>query len=111
MALKEGRLRAEGVLSPKGHLKEGQCCRHFLHRHEPPVPAGSIEVVGVTDDIVAVNKPAGMPVHVAGQYRKNTVQGVLEAGTNILVLKNFGPVTRCKLFCMLFSGEQRSCAV
>jgi hypothetical protein len=32
----------------------------------------------VTDDVVAVRKPAGMPVHVAGQYRKNTVAGVLQ---------------------------------
>lgn len=29
--------------------------------------------------MVAVCKPAGMPVHVAGQYRKNTVLGVLTA--------------------------------
>ena len=119
--------------------------RHFLHRHEPPVPAGSVQVggriekgkkgeqkkkqrekelsvkahrdigertlsaagagqrasqltclrarprpalpgwllcvqvVAATPDIVAVNKPAGMPVHVSGQYRKNTVLGVLQA--------------------------------
>ena len=32
----------------------------------------------MTDDVVAVRKPAGMPVHVAGQYRKNTVAGVLQ---------------------------------
>jgi 23S rRNA-/tRNA-specific pseudouridylate synthase len=29
--------------------------------------------------MVAVNKPHGMPVHVAGQYRKNTVLGILTA--------------------------------
>lgn len=53
--------------------------RHLVHRHEPITPADSIPVLGETQDIVAVSKPAGMPVHVAGQYRKNTVQGILEA--------------------------------
>ena len=38
-----------------------------------------VQVVGETADIVAVNKPHGMPVHVAGQYRKNTVHGILAA--------------------------------
>lgn len=40
---------------------------------------GAWQLVAVTDDVVAVNKPFSMPVHVAGQYRKNTVLGVLEA--------------------------------
>lgn len=53
--------------------------RHFIHRHEPPVPAAAIPVVGLSALAVAVCKPAGMPVHVAGQYRKNTVLGVLTA--------------------------------
>jgi 23S rRNA-/tRNA-specific pseudouridylate synthase len=53
--------------------------RHFIHRHEPPVPAGSITVIGQSEDAVAVCKPHGMPVHVGGQYRKNTVLGILTA--------------------------------
>ena len=36
-------------------------------------------MVGVTDDLVAVSKPATWPVHATGQHRKNTVAGVLEA--------------------------------
>ncbi len=39
----------------------------------------TLQVLAETSDIVAVNKPACMPVHVAGQYRKNTVLGVLQA--------------------------------
>lgn len=53
--------------------------RHLVHRHEPVTTADLIPVLGNTDDMVAVSKPAGMPVHVAGQYRKNTVLGILEA--------------------------------
>jgi 23S rRNA-/tRNA-specific pseudouridylate synthase len=36
-------------------------------------------VLAQTEDIVAVHKPACMPVHTAGQYRKNTVLSVLQA--------------------------------
>jgi 23S rRNA-/tRNA-specific pseudouridylate synthase len=60
-------------------LAAGTRCRHLVHRHEPPVAATHVEVIGTTSKYVAVNKPASMPVHVAGQYRKNTVLGVLSA--------------------------------
>ncbi|GAB4816797.1 hypothetical protein N2152v2_003843 [Parachlorella kessleri] len=79
-ALADGRLRVEGrEATAETALSQGMRIRHFIHRHEPPVPAGPIQVVGETADIVAVNKPHGMPVHVAGQYRKNTVHGILAA--------------------------------
>jgi 23S rRNA-/tRNA-specific pseudouridylate synthase len=64
---------------PDAPLAPGARVAHFIHRHEPPGPAAPPAVVGVTADLVAVNKPAGLPVHAAGQYRKNTVLGVLSA--------------------------------
>eukprot|EP00798_Chlamydomonas_sp_ICE-L_P010299 gene10299-8222_t len=36
-------------------------------------------VIQETEDFVAVVKPACMPVHTVGQYRKNTVLGILQA--------------------------------
>ncbi|KAI7841510.1 hypothetical protein COHA_004902 [Chlorella ohadii] len=79
-ALADGRLRVEGCeVTAETPLRDGQRMRHFIHRHEPPVPAGPIQVVGQSTDAVAVCKPHGMPVHVAGQYRKNTVHGILTA--------------------------------
>ena len=38
-----------------------------------------ILAVDAVHNVLAVHKPAGLPVHVAGQYRKNTVLGHLEA--------------------------------
>jgi 23S rRNA-/tRNA-specific pseudouridylate synthase len=35
---------------------------HRTHRHEPPVK-GCIDLVGETDDLLAVCKPASMPMH------------------------------------------------
>eukprot|EP00803_Ostreobium_quekettii_P004195 evm.model.scf_1301EXC.2 EVM.evm.TU.scf_1301EXC.2 scf_1301EXC:10784-21491(+) len=82
-ALRDGRLRVEDLRKGKiwkgGVLEEGQCIRHLIHRHEPPVLSEPVEVVGITPEVMAVSKPPGVPVHVSGQYRKNTVIGILQA--------------------------------
>ncbi|KXZ50865.1 hypothetical protein GPECTOR_14g116 [Gonium pectorale] len=87
-AMATGRLRVEGKGAtgpggggwpPEKPLRAGMCIRHFIHRHEPPVLAGDVQILGITDDFVAVNKPACLPVHTVGQYRKNTVMGVVQA--------------------------------
>lgn len=44
-ALVTGRLRIEGQEARADTLlRSGMCMRHFIHRHEPPVPAGEIKV-------------------------------------------------------------------
>ncbi|KAJ6339520.1 hypothetical protein OIU77_007474 [Salix suchowensis] len=48
-------------------------------RHEPPVMAWDVPILDKEDDVVTVWKPATVPVHPCGQYRKNTVVGVLQA--------------------------------
>lgn len=85
-AFHAGRLRVENLkgqtidnLELSTPLITGMCVRHLIHRHEPPVLAGDVQVVEVTDDFVAVVKPPCMPVHTCGQYRKNTVLGILES--------------------------------
>lgn len=85
-AFRAGKLRVEGPKkkkAPEIHmdtpLLEGIRMRHLIHRHEPPVPNVAIEIIEADDDYVVVNKPAGIPVHTGGQYRKNTVHGILEA--------------------------------
>lgn len=54
-AVATGRLRVEGRAaaaafgrdggwSAERPLRSGMCIRHFIHRHEPPVLAGDVEV-------------------------------------------------------------------
>jgi hypothetical protein len=44
-AFQDGRLRVEGrQVAMDEPLKTGDCMRHFIHRHEPPVLAGDIQV-------------------------------------------------------------------
>lgn len=49
------------------------------YRHEPPVMALDVTVLHKGEDVVTVCKPASVPVHPCGQYRKNTVVGILQA--------------------------------
>jgi len=60
-------------------VKNGDLVSHTMHRHEPPVTAQPIGIVHEDDDIIAINKPAGMPVHPAGRYNYNSIVEVLRA--------------------------------
>ena len=37
-----------------------------------------MQIVAETDELIVVHKPASIPVHVSGQYRKNTVMALLQ---------------------------------
>ena len=91
-AFADGRLRVEdknASSSQKRKQKEdanefpalvpGQTVRHLVHKHEPPVLCfeNEIEILKEVDDIVAVRKPATVPVHPTGQYRNNSVVEIL----------------------------------
>lgn len=65
-------------------VRNGDYISHLLHRHEPPVKDSPIGIVYEDDMIMAINKPAGIPVHPAGRYHFNSVVEVLryERGGN-----------------------------
>lgn len=74
----------EGGMSVNG--KVAQCetvihpsdiIEHSSHRHEPPVPDTSVEIVGQSGGLLVVSKPAGIPVHPAGRYRHNSLLNIL----------------------------------
>lgn len=60
-------------------MKNGDVISHTLHRHEPPVTAKPIVIVHEDDDIIVINKPAGVPVHPAGRYNYNCVVEIMRA--------------------------------
>ncbi|KAF4307638.1 RNA-binding S4 [Botryosphaeria dothidea] len=60
-------------------VKNGDIISHTMHRHEPPVTADPIGVVHEDEDIIVINKPAGVPVHPAGRYNYNSVVEILRA--------------------------------
>ncbi|KAL2643993.1 hypothetical protein R1flu_011580 [Riccia fluitans] len=79
-AVLRGRIRVNGVkVTPTYVTRDAQKISHFVHRHEPPVLAEHVTVLEEGPDVITVNKPASVPVHPCGQYRKNTVVGILQA--------------------------------
>lgn len=60
-------------------VKNGDVISHTLHRHEPPVTALPISVLHEDEDMIVINKPAGVPVHPAGRYNYNSVVEIMRA--------------------------------
>nr|XP_025616062.1 RNA pseudouridine synthase 7 isoform X3 [Arachis hypogaea] len=80
IAVKCGRIQVDGERVPVSYIvKSSQKISHFVHRHEPPVMACEVPILQKELDVLTVCKPASVPVHPCGQYRKNTVVGILQA--------------------------------
>lgn len=60
-------------------VRNGDIISHTLHRHEPPVTAQPIGIVHEDNDMIVINKPAGVPVHPAGRYNYNSVIEIMRA--------------------------------
>ncbi|KPI38233.1 tRNA pseudouridine(32) synthase, mitochondrial [Cyphellophora attinorum] len=60
-------------------VKNGDVVGHTLHRHEPPVSAQPVGVIHEDDNMIVINKPAGIPVHPAGRYKFNSVIEIMRA--------------------------------
>lgn len=63
----------------KALVKNGDVISHTLHRHEPPVTAQPIGIVHEDNDMIVINKPAGVPVHPAGRYNYNSIIEIMRA--------------------------------
>ncbi|KAJ4503953.1 DRAP deaminase [Exophiala dermatitidis] len=63
-------------------VKNGDVISHTLHRHEPPVTAQPIRIIHETDEMIVIDKPAGVPVHPAGRYNYNSVVEIMKAERN-----------------------------
>ena len=71
------------TVSVSTKIKNGDVVSHTLHRHEPPVTAETIGIVHEDDDMIVINKPAGVPVHPAGRYNFNSVVEIMRAERDV----------------------------
>ena len=60
-------------------VQNGNVISHTMHRHEPPVTGLPIGVIHEDDDLLVIDKPAGVPVHSAGRYHYNSIIEILRA--------------------------------
>jgi tRNA pseudouridine32 synthase len=80
-AIETGQISVNGKPCKDVHtiVQNGDVISHTLHRHEPPVTAQPIRVVNETDEMIVIDKPAGVPVHPAGRYNYNSVVEIMKA--------------------------------
>ncbi|KUJ11863.1 pseudouridine synthase [Mollisia scopiformis] len=80
-AIERGMVTVNGKPVPTtSHIvKNGDVISHTLHRHEPPVTSLPISVLHEDEDMIVINKPAGVPVHPAGRYNYNSVVEIMRA--------------------------------
>ncbi|KAA8648206.1 hypothetical protein EYZ11_007555 [Aspergillus tanneri] len=77
-ALIDGKVTVNGnTVGPHYIVKNGEIISHTLHRHEPPVTANKIGIIHENDDLLVIDKPAGVPVHAAGRYYYNSIIEIL----------------------------------
>lgn len=83
-AVDAGRILVNGKTVKNDYVvRTSQTLSHFVHRHEPPVMNVPVEILDLSPDVITVCKPSSVPVHPCGQYRKNTVLGILQADHNL----------------------------
>ncbi|EXJ84434.1 pseudouridylate synthase [Capronia epimyces CBS 606.96] len=80
-AIETGQIALNGQPCTDIHtiVKNGDVISHTLHRHEPPVTAQPIRVIHETDEMIVIDKPAGVPVHPAGRYNYNSVVEIMKS--------------------------------
>ncbi|OBA21841.1 pseudouridine synthase [Metschnikowia bicuspidata var. bicuspidata NRRL YB-4993] len=85
-AIAEGRvLLNKSPSSIDSVVKNGDLISHRLHRHEPAVTSRPIKIIFENDNIIAIDKPSGLPVHPAGRYRYNTITKIMQHEHGITV--------------------------
>jgi len=83
-AIKSGEVKLNDKVADIDTLvRNGDLITHTIHRHEPPVTSRPIRIVKETDELIVLDKPAGIPVHPTGRYRFNTVTKVLQIENGI----------------------------
>ncbi|KAK6458795.1 DRAP deaminase [Scheffersomyces xylosifermentans] len=59
-------------------VRNGDLISHRAYRREPPVSSREIKIVYEDDDLLAIDKPSGIPVHPTGRYRYNTITKIFQ---------------------------------
>ncbi|KAJ3520049.1 hypothetical protein NM208_g13882 [Fusarium decemcellulare] len=70
-------------VGPDYILRNGDLISHTLHRHEPPVTEEPVGIIHEDEDMIVINKPAGVPVHPAGRYNFNSVIEIMKSDRGV----------------------------
>ncbi|XP_055370718.1 pseudouridylate synthase RPUSD2-like [Condylostylus longicornis] len=88
-------------------LKHNDLLANIVHRHEVPVTNQLIEIIEMDCNMVAINKPASIPVHPCGRYRHNTVVFILAKEYNLKNLRTIHRLDRLTSGLLLFGRNPK----
>jgi hypothetical protein len=78
-AIENGHIKINGnIVTPTYKIKNSDYLTRRTHRHEPPV-FGEIEILAENADMLAINKPASLPMHACGAYHFNSLVMLLRS--------------------------------
>lgn len=84
---------------------------HDMHIHEPAVTSEPVQIIHSSNELVVVNKPAGLPCHEVSLYKYNTLSAILRLEMNVnaqsCVNRLDGPVSGVILFPRTFPEARK----
>lgn len=79
VACQEGRLQVnQRACQADDTLENGDCIHHQFLAEEPPIPDEAVEVLAEGEHVLVARKPAGLPCHPQGKFRKASLTEVLK---------------------------------
>lgn len=83
-AVQAGSVKVNGkAVHEEYKLSSGDLITHTTHRHEPPIPTNKIRIVFDSPEILAVDKPSGIPCHPNSSYNKNSLSEMIKVQHNL----------------------------
>jgi RluA family pseudouridine synthase len=77
-AIESGRIKVNQQITQADYrLTPQDLVTHSVHRHEPPVSNQPILVISESENLLAVCKPASIPIHSCGKYWHLSLLGIL----------------------------------
>ena len=67
------------AVHPEDTLRHGDKLEHVVVRQEPSVPAAPVQLLHCDAGLLVIDKPAGVPVHHAGRFRRNSLVEIVQA--------------------------------
>lgn len=82
------------------------CISHSVLRSEPPVYASRVEIIHEDSQLLVVNKPPSMPVHVCGNYVYNSLVNILRFDQGITNVSPMHRLDRVTSGLILFAKDK-----
>ncbi|OAF70511.1 23S rRNA pseudouridine synthase, partial [Intoshia linei] len=109
--IKNGRIKVNHKKTSLSYvIQQSDLLTNLTHRHEGIVTNEKIEIIGETNDLIAFNKPASIPVHSCGRYHYNSFQYIVARELQIYDLRLCYRLDRMTSGCLILAKNKSTAA-